>query len=57
MEVRWIFHFTEEEKKKFKELVPPKMWNNPFLQRMFWTNPKWFEILVRAKKRLKKEVI
>jgi len=56
MEVRWIFPFTEEEKKKFKELVPENMWNNPFLQRMYWVNPSLFEKLARAREKLKEAV-
>jgi len=52
--MKWYYEFTEEEKKKFKELTPKKYWENIFFQRMFKLEPKIFEKI--AKKRLK-EVI
>jgi hypothetical protein len=54
MEEKWFYPFTEEQKKKYKELVPVELWDNIFTQRMFYIDPETFEKL--AKKKVK-EVI
>jgi len=47
--VRWIFEFSEVEKERFKKLVPEDMYDNPFLQRMYFADPEMFEKLAKKK--------